>query len=124
MTGSERHRVSPGIEALLAVIRQWLDKITAALTNPELDLRNLRAVLINLKGIIEPDPGIEEAVDRLSEAASAYLEEVVRAAVMQTEAGDRAVARRLSAVEMAFAGLRTALARAKPSAKNRTPGSE
>jgi hypothetical protein len=122
MTGSERHRVSPGIEALLAVIRQWLDKITAASTNPELDLRNLRAVLINLKGIIEPDPGIEEAVDRLSEAASAYLEEVVRAAVMQTEAGDRAVARRLNAVEMAFAGLRTVLARAKPSAQSRTEG--
>ena len=88
MTGSERHQVSPGIEALLAVIRQWLDMITAASTNPELDLRNLRAVLINLKGIIEPDPGIDEALDRLSDAASAYLEEVERAAVMQTEAGD------------------------------------
>jgi hypothetical protein len=120
MTGSERHhRISPGIEALLAVLRQWLDKITAS-TNPELDLRNLRAVLINPKGIIEPDPGIEEAVNRLSEAASAYLEEVERAAVMQTEAGDRAVARRLNAVEMAFAGLRTGLARAKPNAQSRT----
>ena len=91
-------------------------------TNPDLDLRNLRAVLINLLEIVEHDPAIDEAVDRLSEAASAYLEEVDRAAVMQTKADDRAVARRLNAVEMAFAGLRTALARAKPSAKSRTQG--
>jgi hypothetical protein len=122
VTGSERHHVSPALEAPLAVTRQWLDKITVASTNPELDLRNLRAVLINLLEIIEPDPGIDEAVDRLSEAASAYLEEVERAAVMQTEAGDRAVARRLNAVEMAFAALRTALARAKPSAHGQTQG--
>jgi hypothetical protein len=115
-------RLSPALETPLAVARQWLDKITAASTNPTLDLRNLRAVLINLLDIIERDAAIDEAVDRVSEAAAAYLEEVERAAAMQTESGDRAVARRLNAVEMAFAGLRTALARAKPSAHGREQG--
>ena len=35
----------PPLETSLAVVREWLDKITAASTNPDLDLRNLRAVL-------------------------------------------------------------------------------
>jgi len=40
-------RATPSpLESSLAVVRQWLDKITAASTNPDLDLRNLRAVLI------------------------------------------------------------------------------
>ena len=38
----------PPLESSLAVVREWLDKITAASTNPDLDLRNLRAVLIHL----------------------------------------------------------------------------
>ena len=46
----------PPLETSLAVVREWLDKITAASTNPDLDLRNLRAVLTHLLEIVEQDP--------------------------------------------------------------------
>src|SRR5215216_3311648 len=85
-----------------------------ASTNPDVDLRNLRAVLTHLLEIVEQDPTIEAAVDNLADAASAYLKEVELAAGMQTKAGDRAVARRLDALEIAFATLRRCLAPAKP----------
>src|SRR5215203_3962721 len=49
----------PPLETSLAVVREWLDKITAPSTNPELDLRNLRAVLIHLLETVEQDPAIE-----------------------------------------------------------------
>jgi hypothetical protein len=99
---------------LLAVVREWLDKITAASTNPDLNLRNLRAVLTHLLEIVEQDPTIDAAVDNLADAASAYLKEVELAAGMQTKAGDRAVARRLNTLELAFAAVRRSLAPAKP----------
>jgi hypothetical protein len=51
-------------------------------------------MLIDLFDQVEPDGAIDAAVGNLSEVASAYLEEVERAAAMQTRAGDRAVARR------------------------------
>ena len=70
----------PPLESSLAVVREWLDKITAASTNPELDLRNLRAVLTHLPEIVEQDPTIDAAVDNLADAASAYLKEVELAA--------------------------------------------
>src|SRR5829696_129745 len=65
----------PPLETSFAVVREWLDKITAASTNPDLDLRNLRAVLIHLLEIVEQDPTIDAAVDNLADAASAYLKE-------------------------------------------------
>jgi hypothetical protein len=110
---SEPEHLPPTLESSLLVVRQWLTKITSGSSNPELDLRNLRAVLIHLLEIIEPDAAIDAAVDALSGAAAAYLEEVERAAVMQTQAGDRAVARRLNALEVAFSGVRRALSQAK-----------
>jgi len=42
----------PPLETSFAVVREWLDKITAASTNPDLDLRNLRAVLTHLLEIV------------------------------------------------------------------------
>src|SRR5215207_8986867 len=95
MTMASEHH-PPQLESCVSVVRQWLDKITAASTNPDLDLRNLRAVLTHL---LEKDPTIDAAVDNLADAASAYLKEVELAAGMQTKAGDRAVARRLNALE-------------------------
>jgi len=47
--------LSPALESSLAVVRQWLGKITAASTNPDLDLRNFRAVLIHLLEIAGSD---------------------------------------------------------------------
>jgi len=57
----------PPLETSLAVVREWLDKITAPSTNPDLDLRNLRAVLIHLFEIVEQDRVIDAATDNLSE---------------------------------------------------------
>ena len=74
-----RH-LPPPLETSLSVVREWLDKITAASTNPDLDLRNLRAVLIHLLDIVEQDPTIDAAVDTVADAASAYLKEVELAA--------------------------------------------
>ena len=111
--------VSPPIEATVSEVRQRLDKITAASLNPSLDLRNLRAVLIDLLDSVEHDPAIDEAVDELSEAAGLYLEEVERAAAMQTEAGDRAVERRFTNIARAFADLQDVLAKAKPKGTSR-----
>src|SRR5829696_3592995 len=104
---SVSEHLPPQLDGCVSVVRQWLDKITAASTNPDLDLRNLRAVLTHL---LEKDPTIDAAVDNLADAASAYLKEVELAAGMQTKAGDRAVARRLNALEIAFAALGRSLA--------------
>ena len=103
--------VSPPPEAKLSEVRQWLDRLTAASLNPGLDLRNLRAVLMDLLDSVEHDPSIDAAVDALSEAAGAYLEEVERAAAMQTEAGDRALDRRFRNLGRAFADLQYLLTR-------------
>jgi hypothetical protein len=48
--------------------------------NPEFDLRNLRAVLLNLRELAEPDSNITEAVDEVFEAALAYQGEFAHAA--------------------------------------------
>ena len=77
MVGPEPH-LSPALGHRLEVVGQWLDNITAASTNATLDLRNLRAVLIDLLEVVERDPTIDTAVDRLSKAAAACLEEVER----------------------------------------------
>ena len=73
-------RPLPLSPASLAPVRQCLDKITAASTTPELDPQDLRAALIDLLEKVEPNPSIDATVDNLSQAASAYLEEVERAA--------------------------------------------
>jgi len=70
-TMNESEQLPSSLESSLAVVRQWLDKITAASTNPDLDLRNLRAVLIHLLEIVEQDSAIDAAVDSLADAASA-----------------------------------------------------
>jgi hypothetical protein len=105
--------VSPALEATLFKVRQCLDSITGSSMNPSLDLRDLRAVLVDLLDSVEPDSAIDAVVDELSETAAAYLEEVERAAAMQTEAGDRVIDRRFRNLTRAFASLRQILARAK-----------
>src|SRR5215217_1455952 len=89
----------PPLETSLAVVREWLDKITAPSTNPDLDLRNLRAVLIHLLETVEQDPLIDAATDNLSDTASNYLKAVERAPRMKTKVS---LTRSLNAVELAF----------------------
>ena len=105
--------VSSPLEAKLSEVRQCLDRLTAASWNPGLDLRNLRAVLMDLLDSVEHDAAIDAVVDELTEAAAAYLEEVERAAAMQTEAGDRALDRRFRNLGRAFADLQNLLTRSK-----------
>ena len=40
MTMVASEHLPPQLEGCVSVVRQWLDKITAASTNPDLDLRN------------------------------------------------------------------------------------
>ena len=60
MTMASEH-LPPQLEGCVSVVRQGLDKITAASTNPDLDLRNFRAVLTHLLEIVEQDPTIDAA---------------------------------------------------------------
>ena len=43
-------------------LHQWLVKIARG-ENPEFDLRNLRAVLLNVRKMVKADASINEAVD-------------------------------------------------------------
>ena len=110
-------RRAPGVAQGAPEERRRGDHLQRAHERPGLRgnvLRNLRAVLIHLLEIVEQDSAIDAAVDSLADAASADLKEVELAAGMQTKAGDRAVARRLNDLELAFAALRRSLAPAKP----------
>ena len=108
------HHLSAALEGPLAMIRQWLDKIVAA-DNPGLDLRNLQALLVNILNIVEEDRAIDAAVDKLSEAAAAYLEG--RAPKMKPS--KTTLARRIADIDRAYRNLRRALERAKPSPRAR-----
>ena len=106
--------LSAALEGPLAMIREWLDKIVAA-ENAGLDLRNLKALLVNVLNIVEEDRAIDGAVDELSEAAETYLE----ARSPKMKASKTALARRQADIDKAYRGLRMALARAKPSPRAR-----
>ena len=100
------------LETSLALVHEWLVKVADA-GNLELDLRNLRTVLINLLEMVEERPSITAAADRVYDAALVYEREVKRAG---TTAYYDLVLRRAAAMEEALAGLRRALGKAKPSA--------
>jgi hypothetical protein len=108
------HHLSAALEGPLALIRQWLNKIVAA-ENPELDLRNLQALLVNMLNVVDEDRAIDAAVDELSEAAAAYLESL--APKMKTSKAT--YAKRQANIDKAYRNLRTALERAKPSPRAR-----
>ena len=52
----------PPLESELGLVHQWLVKIARG-ENPEFDLRNLRAVLLNARKMVKADASINEAVD-------------------------------------------------------------
>jgi hypothetical protein len=98
------------------MIKEWLDKIVAA-ENPELDLRNLRSLLVNILNTVDEDRAIESAVDDLSEAAAAYLE------AKQAGLHKAQLTRRRVKIDKALIKLRAALERAKPSPRARAQDS-
>ena len=77
--------------------------------NPELDLRNLRAVLLNLRELAESDSNITEAVDEVFEAALAYQGEFAHAAKAGTDAAYHFLLLSAARMERSLAALRSVL---------------
>ena len=76
---AEHIQLPAPLEGALDLVHEWLVNIARG-ENPELDLRSLRAVLLNLRELAEPDSNITEAVDEVFEAALAYQGEFAHAA--------------------------------------------
>jgi len=120
MIGAQARLPVP-LETSLFLAEKWLVKVASA-ENPEADLRNLRAVLLNLLEIVEEDSRINSAVDDLYAAAVLYEADIRRAATHPSERQYRLVLKRAARIELALAALRRALASAKPSALGRVQG--
>jgi hypothetical protein len=109
------------LEGALDLVHEWLVNIARG-ENPELDLRNLRAVLLNLRELAEADSNITEAVDEVFEAALAYQGEFAHAAKARTDAAYHFLLLSAARMERSLAALRSVLRNAKPSASRRRPG--
>jgi hypothetical protein len=111
----------PPLESELGLVHQWLVKIARG-ENPELDLRNLRAVLLNLLELAEPNLSITAVIDEVFEAALAYQGEFAHAAKAGTDAAYHFLLLSAARMERSLAALRSVLRNAKPSASRRQPG--
>jgi len=111
----------PPLESELGLVHQWLVKIARG-ENPELDLRNLRGVLLNLLELAEPDSSISAAVDEVFEAALAYQGEFAHAAKAGTDGGYHFLLLSAARLERSLAALRSVLRNAKPGASGRRRG--
>jgi hypothetical protein len=87
---AERVQLPAELEGSLALVNEWLVKIAGG-ENPELDLRNLRAVLLNVLKMVKAESSIAAAVDEVFEAALAYQGNSRNAAKAGTDAGYRFV---------------------------------
>ena len=96
-------------------MHQWLVKI-ARERGPELDLRNLRAVLLNVLEMVKTDSSITEAVDEVFEAALAYQGEFAHVAKAGTDGTYRFLILSAAPMERSLAALRSVLRNANPSA--------
>jgi len=83
---AEHIQLPAPLEGALDLVHECLVNIARG-ENPELDLRNLRAVLLNLRELAEPNSNITEAVDEVFEAALAYQGEFAHAAKAGTDSG-------------------------------------
>jgi hypothetical protein len=111
----------PQLERELGLVHQWLVKIARG-ENPELDLRNLRAVLLNVLEMVKADSSITEAVDKVFEAALAYQGEFAHAAKAGTEMAYHFLLLSAARMERSLAALRSVLRNANPSASRRNFG--
>ena len=118
---AERVQLPAELEGSLALVNEWLVKIAGG-ENPELDLRNLRAVLLNVLKMVKAELSIAAAVDEVFEAALAYQGEFAHAAKAGTDAGYRFVLLGAERMERSLAALRTVLQSANPSASGRNRG--
>src|SRR5215211_2462344 len=114
-------RLPEALESRVALVHDWLVKIARG-ENPEVDLRNLRAVLLDLLDLAERDSRITAAVDEVFEAALAYQGEFSHAAKAGTDGAYHFLLMNAARMERSLAPLRSVLRNANPSASRRRPG--
>jgi hypothetical protein len=103
------------LESVLSLVHEQLVKIAQG-ENPELDLRDLRAVLLNLRQMTGRDATITAAVDQVFEAALAYQGEFAHAVKAGKDARYDFILLGAARMERSLEALRVALRNAKPSA--------
>jgi hypothetical protein len=118
---TEHGSLPEALESGLALVQEWLVKIAGG-ENPELDLRNLRAVLLDLLQLFGRDPTITAAVDEVFEAALAYQGEFAHAVKVGKHANYDFVLLGAARMERSLVALRTELRNAKSSASGRRRG--
>jgi hypothetical protein len=118
---SDRVLLPAVLETSLALVREWLVRVAGG-SNLGLDVRNLRAVLINLLESIQEDAAISMAIDEVYSAALAYQEELNRAARLNTDQAYMRALKRARAMDAALADLRGTLVRAKPNSQGKQRG--
>src|SRR5215203_5295209 len=114
-------RLPEALESRVALVHDWLVKIARG-ENPEVDLRNLRAVLLELLDMAERDSRITAAVDEVFEAALAYQGEFSHAVKAGKDAGYDFLLLGAARMERSLEALRAALRNGKPSAFARRNG--
>src|SRR3954470_20694735 len=118
---AEHIQLPAPLESALDLVHEWLVNIAPG-GKPEFDLRNLRAVLLNLRELAEPDSNITEAVDEVFEAALAYQGEFAHAVKAGTDAAYHFLLLSAARMERSLAAMLSVLRNAKPSASRRRPG--
>jgi hypothetical protein len=118
---AERVQLLAELEGSLRLVHEWLVKIAGG-ENPELDLRNLRAVLLNVLKMVKADSSVTAAVDEVFAAALAYQGEFAHAAKAGTDAGYRFVLLAAARMERSITALRTVLQSTNPIASARSRG--
>jgi hypothetical protein len=114
---ADRH-LPEALENELARVNEGLVKIARG-ENPEIDLRNLRAVLLNVRDMTRRDASVTAAVDEVFEAALAYQAEFAHAAKAGKDAAYGFILLGAARMERSLEALRAALRNAKPSASAR-----
>jgi hypothetical protein len=109
------------LENHLALVNEGLVKIAGG-ENPQLDLRNLRAVLLKVREMAGRDASITAAVDEVFEAALAYQAEFAHAVKAGKDASYGFLLLAAARMERSLGALRAALRNAKPSASARIKG--
>jgi len=114
-------RLPETLETRVALVQDWLVRIAQG-ENPEVDLRNLRAVLLDLLDMAERDSRITAAVDEVFESALAYQGEFAHAVKAGTHAAYDFLLLGAARMERSLEALRAALQYAKRSASARRNG--
>jgi len=109
------------LESALSLVHERLVKIAQG-ENPEPDLRDLRAVLLNLRQITGRNAAISAAVDEVFEAALSYQGEFAHAVKAGKDARYNFILLGAARMDRSLEALRVALRDAKPSALARRNG--